>query len=177
MASIDSLRALLVEELQGLYDVEQRLTKSIPKLAENVNTPELREALNTHLAETRQHVTRLELAFADLGEEADSKTSSGMKAIINEGNDMAGDDYDEPELRDAAIIGAAQRVEHYEMAAYGTAIAHARTLGRSEIVRQLEPTLAEEKAADKTLTDIAERIVNIGTTGTTSTETRPRTSM
>ncbi len=179
MASIDSLRALLVEELQELYDAEQRLTKAIPKLAEAANTPELVNALNKHLGETRQHVTRLELAFADLGEEADTKTCSGMKALINEGDDMAGDDYDDAELRDAAIIGGAQRVEHYEIAAYGTAIAHARVLGRSEIVRQLEPTLAEEKNADRILTEIAERVVNVDarTTAAGDTEARPRTSI
>ena len=169
MAPIDSLRSLLVEELRELYDVEQRLTKAIPELVESSTTPALVEALNRHLSETRQHATRLEQAFAALDEEADTKTSAGMKALIKEGSNLAEEEYDDPELRDAAIIGAAQRVEHYEIAAYGTALAHARVLGREEIVRLLEPTLAEEKAADVALTEIAERVVNIDATTTATT--------
>jgi len=160
MASIDSLRTLLVEELRGLYDAEQRLTKAIPKLAEASSNHELIDALNSHVAETEQHVQRLEQAFADLGEDAKSETCGVMKSLINEGDDVAGDDYEQPGLRDAAIIGAAQCVEHYEIAAYGTAIAHARLLGRTEVGRLLEATLSEEKAADRTLTTIAERVVN-----------------
>ena len=161
MASIDSLQTLLVDELKDIYDAEQRLTKAIPKLAEASSNRELVTALNNHLAETQQHVSRLEQAFSDLGEDAESKTCAGMKGLIKEGDEHAGDDYDDPGLRDAAIIGSAQRVEHYEIAAYGTAMAHARLLGRNEIVRLLETTLEEEKAADKTLTDIAERVVNL----------------
>jgi ferritin-like metal-binding protein YciE len=171
MASIDSLQTLLVEELRDIYDAEQRLTKAIPKLAEASSNPELATALNRHLAETEQHVARIEQAFADLDETAEAKTCNGMKGLIKEGDETAGEDYDDPGLRDAAIIGSAQRVEHYEMAAYGTAIAHARLLGRDQVVRLLEATLAEEKAADSTLTQIAERVVNIeasnpGTSGT-----------
>jgi ferritin-like metal-binding protein YciE len=161
MASIDSLQTLLVDELKDIYDAEQRLTKAIPKLAEASSNRELVIALNNHLAETQQHVARLEQAFSDLGEDADTRTCAGMKGLIKEGDDHAGDDYDDPGLRDAAIIGSAQRVEHYEIAAYGTAMAHAKLLGRDEIVRLLDQTLQEEKAADQILTDIAERIVNV----------------
>ena len=161
MASIDSLRTLLVEELRGLYDAEQRLTKAIPKLVEASSNGELIQALNNHEAETEQHALRLEQAFADLGEDVKSETSDGIKGLISEADDIAGEDYDEPGLCDAAIIGAAQRVEHYEIAAYGTAIVHARLVGQAEIVRLLEATLAEEKNADRTLTNIAERVVNL----------------
>jgi len=160
MASIDSLRMLLVEELRDLYDAEQRLTDALPKLAEASNNSELVDAFNTHLVQTQQHVKTLEHAFADLGEDAKTHTCKGKKGLISEGDDRADEDYDEPDLRDAAIIGAAQRVEHYEIAAYGTAIAHARLLGLANVVRLLETTLADEKAADRTLTDIAERVVN-----------------
>jgi ferritin-like metal-binding protein YciE len=160
MASIDSLQALLVEELRDMYDAEQRLTQAIPKLVKSCTNRELINALNSHLGETRQHVARLEQAFSDLGEEAEAETCAGMKGIIKEGDDTAGEDYDDPGLRDAAIIGSAQRVEHYEIAAYGTAIAHARQLGQSGIATLLETTLGEEKAADEKLTTIAEQVIN-----------------
>src|SRR5689334_7696836 len=111
MASIESLNELLVSELRDLYDAEQRLTKAIPKLAEASSTEELVSALDKHLNETRQHVTRLEEAFAGLGEKAKAETCAGMKGLISEGDDHAGD-VEEGSLRDAAIIGAAQRVEH-----------------------------------------------------------------
>ena len=159
MASIDSLNELLVAELRDLYDAEQRLTKAIPKLVEASSHGELRDALNTHLVQTQQHVARLEQAFAELGEEAEEETCAGMKGLISEGDHHAGD-CEEGSLRDAVIIAAAQRVEHYEMAAYGTAIAHARLLGHESVARVLHSTLEEEKAADKTLTDIAKNVVN-----------------
>ena len=178
MASIDSLRTLLVKELRGLYDAEQRLTKAIPKLADASSNSELIQALNSHLAETEQHALRLEQAFTDLGEDIKSETGDGIKGLISEGDDIAGDDYDEPGLCDAAIIGAAQRVEHYEIAAYGTAIAHAQLLGRTDVIRLLEATLGEEKAADRTLTNIAERVVNIEARNAPGeTETHRRTTM
>jgi ferritin-like metal-binding protein YciE len=114
----------------------------------------------------------------DLGEDVKSETGDGIKGLISEGDDIAGDDYDEPGLCDAAIIGAAQRVEHYEIAAYGTAIAHARLLGRAEIIRLLEATLAEEKNADRTLTNIAERVVNLEARNVPGeTESSRRTTM
>ncbi|HUK33652.1 MAG TPA: ferritin-like domain-containing protein, partial [Vicinamibacterales bacterium] len=174
MASIDSLHALLIEELRDMYDAEQRLTKAIPKLAKASTNSELVAALNKHLSETETHVTRLEQAFRALDQDAKSNTCAGMKGLVSEGEDHADDDYDDPSLRDAAIIGSAQRVEHYEMAAYGTAIAHARQLGEDEVVRLLEATLAEEKAADRTLTTIAERGVNLQATMTEDSTARER---
>jgi ferritin-like metal-binding protein YciE len=173
MASIESLNDLLVAELRDLYDAEQRLTKAIPKLVEASSHEELADALSKHLTQTRQHVTRLEQVFAELGEEAEEETCAGMKGLISEGDDHAGD-CEEGSVRDAVIIGAAQRVEHYEMAAYGTAIAHARLLGHESIAEVLHSTLEEEKAADRTLTEIAKNVVNPD--ATPGTERRRRTT-
>lgn len=161
MPAIDSLQTLLVEELRDLYDAERRLTKAIPKMAKAATNDELREALNAHLTETEGHVTRLEQAFESLDEAARAKTCAGIKGIIEEGDEHVGEDYDDDGLRDAVIIGSAQRVEHYEMAAYGTAVAHARLLDLDEIVALLEATLEEEKTADRKLTRIAEGVVNL----------------
>lgn len=161
MATIDSLQALLVDQLRDIYDAEKRLTKALPKLVKASTNEELCSALDGHLAETQQQVTRLETAFKLLGETARAKTCAGMRGIIDEGNEHAGEDYEDDGLRDAIIIASAQKAEHYEIAAYGTAIAHARLLGQDDIVDLLEQTLAEEKTADRKLTDIAESVVNL----------------
>src|SRR5262245_60231642 len=164
MASIDSMKTLLVDELRDIYDAEKRLTKAIPKLAKKATNDQLRSALEEHLEETEQQVQRLEQAFEHLGERAKAKPCAGMKGIIEEGDEHVGEDYDDDDLRDAVIIGSAQRVEHYEMAAYGTAIAHARLLEQDEVVELLEESLGEEKAADEKLTEIAESVVNLEAT-------------
>ena len=164
MASIDSMTALLVDELRDIYDAEKRLTKAIPKLARKAANDQLRSALEEHLEETEQQVQRLEQAFEHLGERAKAKPCAGMKGIIEEGDDHVAEDYDDDDLRDAVIIGSAQRVEHYEIAAYGTAIAHARLLEQDEVVELLEESLGEEKAADEKLTEIAESVVNLEAT-------------
>ena len=161
MASIDSMNALLVDELRDIYDAEKRLTKAIPKLAKKAKNAELRSALQEHLQETEGQIARLEEAFELLGEKAKGKPCAGMKGILEEGDEHVGEDYDDDDLRDAVIIGSAQRVEHYEMAAYGTAIAHARLLEQDDVVRLLEESLEEEKAADMKLTEIAETVVNL----------------
>jgi ferritin-like metal-binding protein YciE len=161
MASIDSMNALLVEELRDIYDAEKRLTKAIPKMAKKAENEELRSALEEHLQETQGQVARLEEAFEHLGEKAKGKPCAGMRGIIEEGDEHMSEDYEDDDLRDAVIIGSAQRVEHYEMAAYGTAIAHARLLEQEEVVRLLEESLEEEKAADARLTEIAESVVNL----------------
>jgi len=161
MPSIDSLRTLLVEQLKDIYDAEKRITKALPKLIKKSTHDELKTALQNHLDETEEQVSRLERVFDELDTPAKAKTCAGMKGLLEEGDEHAGDDYDHDGLRDAAIIGAAQRVEHYEMAAYGTAIAHARLLELEDVVSLLEETLEEEKAADKTLTEIAESVVNL----------------
>jgi len=161
MATIESMTELLVDQLKDIYDAENRLTKAIPKLAKQATSDELRSALQEHWQETKEHVTRLEQAFRMLGEKAKAKPCPGMKGIIEEGNEHVGEDYEDDDLRDAVIIGSAQRVELYEMAAYGTAIAHARTLRHDDVAGILEQTLEEEKAADLKLTEIAESVVNI----------------
>jgi ferritin-like metal-binding protein YciE len=161
MASIDSMNALLVDELRDIYDAEKRLTKAIPKMAKKAENEELRSALEEHLQETQGQIARLEEAFEHLGEKAKGKPCAGMRGIIEEGEEHMSEDYEDDDLRDAVIIGSAQRVEHYEIAAYGTAIAHARLLEQEEIVRLLEETLEEEKATDARLTEIAESVVNL----------------
>ena len=161
MASIDSMNALLVDELRDIYDAEKRLTKAIPKLAKKAKNEELRAALQEHLQETEGQIARLEEAFEHMGERAKGKPCAGMRGIIEEGEEHVSEDYEDDDLRDAVIIGSAQRVEHYEMAAYGTAIAHARLLEQEEVVRLLEESLEEEKAADMKLTEIAESVVNL----------------
>ena len=174
MASIDSLRTLLGEQLKDLYDAEKRLTKAIPKMAKKASNDELKRALQTHLGETEEHVTRLEEAFEYLDMRPKAKPCAGMKGILEEGDEHVGEDYEDDGLRDAVIIGSAQRVEHYEMAAYGTAIAHARLLEMNEVVNLLEETLNEEKAADKKLTDIAESVVNLDAASGEEEEARAR---
>jgi len=161
MASIDSMNALLVDELRDIYDAEKRLTKAIPKLAKKASNDDLRSALEEHLQETEGQIARLEEAFEHLGERAKGKPCAGMRGILEEGNEHVGEDYEDDDLRDAVIIGSAQRVEHYEMAAYGTAIAHARVLQQDDIVQLLEESLEEEKAADAKLSEIAESVVNL----------------
>lgn len=161
MSSIDSLRALLIEELKDIYDAENRLTKAIPKMVKKSTNDQLKTALQDHLAQTEEHVSRIEQAFEHLDQSAKAKSCAGMKGIIEEGDEHGGENYHHDGLRDAAIIGAAQRVEHYEIAAYGTVIAHARLLGLDEVASLLEETLREEKAADEKLTAIAESVVNV----------------
>ena len=161
MATVDSLKSLLIEQVKDLYDAEKRLTKAIPKLAKASTNDELQSALREHLDETETQVSRLEQVFELLDERPKSKPCKAMKGLIEEGDEHAKEDYDDDDLRDAMIIGSAQRVEHYEIAGYGTAIAHARLLELDDVVELLEATLEEEKAADVKLTQIAESIVNL----------------
>jgi len=161
MATVDSFKTLFVEQIKDLYDAEKRLTKAIPKLAKASANEELITALKDHLGETQNHVSRLEQVFELLEEKAKGKPCKAMQGLIEEGDEHAKEDYDDDDLRDAMIIGSAQRVEHYEIAGYGTAIAHARLLGLDEVVELLEATLTEEKAADEKLTEIAETVVNL----------------
>jgi ferritin-like metal-binding protein YciE len=154
MAKPDSLQSLYLDEIKDLYDAENRIVKALPKLAEASTNPMLRDAFNEHLQVSRGHVKRLETIFADLGEKASGKTCNGIKGIIDEGSDAL--DYDAGSMKDAALIGGAQRVEHYEIAAYGTARTWAEHLGRTADVQLLDQTLQEEKEADRKLTAIAE---------------------
>lgn len=158
--AIKNLNELFLHELEDLYDAEQQLVEALPKMAENSTDAGLATAFRNHLAETKDHVSRLEQAFATLGEEPETRTCDGMKGLIKEAEKMIAEDAD-PTVKDAALISAAQRVEHYEIAAYGTLRIWAATMGMVEVVQLLEDTLEEEKAADQTLTMIAEGRVNI----------------
>ena len=154
MAKVANLKELYLEELEDLYDAEKRIVKALPKVAEAASDPQLRSALMHHLEQTKEHVSRLERVFQGLGQSAKSKTCDGMKGILNEGEDTI-DDIDDPAVRDAGIIAAAQRVEHYEIAAYGTVRTWAEQLNDTQGARMLEETLREEKEADKKLSGIA----------------------
>lgn len=152
---LKSLEDLLVHELEDLLSAEQQLIEALPRMSEAATDSQLKAALNKHLGETKTHVTRLKKAFKAMGKEAKAVTCKGMEGLIKEGDEVAKDATD-PATRDAGLIGAAQRVEHYEIAAYGTARAHARQLGLQEIGDLLQTTLDEEGAADKKLTQLAE---------------------
>ncbi|PYQ69644.1 MAG: ferritin-like domain-containing protein [Acidobacteria bacterium] len=159
MANMESLEELLQEELKDMYDAEKQLTKALPKLAKKATTPDLQDAFEEHLRQTEQHMERLEQVFDQLGMPVKGKTCKGMKNLIAEGNDMIAD-ADDDATRDAIMIAAAQKVEHYEIAAYGTLRTWANVLGHREIASMLEDTLEEEKETDQKLTGIAEGFVN-----------------
>ena len=159
MASVASLREHLVEELNDLLNAEQQLIEALPKMAERASSRELRAAFKAHLAETRQHEKRAAQALKKLGEKASGKTCEAMKGLLEEGQELM-DGADAGALRDAMMITAAQKVEHYEIASYGTVGTYARVLGEKGVAALLEQTLKQEKAADKKLTAIAERSVN-----------------
>ena len=154
---METLRALYIEELKDLYSAETQITKALPKLVETATNSSLRQAFESHLEETRNHVTRLEQIFEGLDESPKGKTCEGMKGLLKEGDERAGEKGD-ADVLDAGIISAAQRVEHYEIAGYGSARTYAELLGENEAVRLLSETLEEEKAADTKLTQVARRI-------------------
>jgi ferritin-like metal-binding protein YciE len=157
---LESLRDLLIDEIQDLYDAEQQITKALPKMEKSASSPELKAAFRKHLGETEGQVKRLEQVFEQLGQPAKGKTCKGMQGLIAEGEEKIKADA-EPEVLDAALIGAAQKVEHYEIACYGTARSHARLLNQQDCVNLFEQTLAEEKATDEALTELAESTVNV----------------
>jgi ferritin-like metal-binding protein YciE len=155
--SVDTIEKLFVEELKDLYSAENQITKALPKMVKAAKSNELRSAFEHHLKETEGHVQRLEQAFEILGTAAKGKTCEGMKGVLEEGETML-KETQEGEVRDVALISAAQRVEHYEMAAYGTVRSYAERLGKPQVVQLLQKTLDEEKAADKKLTDISKQV-------------------
>ncbi|HEU4983115.1 MAG TPA: ferritin-like domain-containing protein [Acidobacteriaceae bacterium] len=155
----ETLRELMIDELQDLHSAEQQIVKALPKLIKASHNPSLKQAFEHHLEETKNHVTRLEKIFKHLSESPKGKTCEGMKGLLKEGEERISDGG-EPEVVDAGIISAAQRVEHYEIAAYGSARTYAELLGDREAVRLLSETLEEEKAADAKLTQVA-RTVNV----------------
>ncbi len=159
MAEVTSLRGHLIEELRDLLDAEQQLTRALPQFAQAAASPMLRTAFENHLKETRRHLERLEQAIESLGETPRARRCDGMRGLLTEGNSHVRG-TPKGALRDAIMITSAQKVEHYEMAAYGTARTYAAVLGRSDVARLLDDTLEEEKAADQKLTAIAESSVN-----------------
>jgi ferritin-like metal-binding protein YciE len=159
MAKLTSLNDLLIEDLKDLYDAEHQLTKALPKIAAAANSPELKSAFTSHLRETEGHIQRLEQVFSLLGEKATRKTCKAMKGLLEEGDEVLKEDAT-PEVKDAALIGAAQKVEHYEMAGYGTVRTFALSLGLDEVANVLQQNLEEEGKADRKLTMIAESRIN-----------------
>jgi ferritin-like metal-binding protein YciE len=157
--ALDTMQELLIEELRDIHNAEQQLVKALPKLASAATTPSLQDAFQDHLADTEGQVRRLEQIFEALGQKSGGRKCKGMEGLIEEADEMAGEKGAEA-VRDAGIIAAAQRVEHYEIAAYGCAITHARLLGLEDIADLLEENLAEEKAADERMSAIAEQEVN-----------------
>jgi ferritin-like metal-binding protein YciE len=151
------LRELYIGELRDLYSAENQLVKALPKLAKACFSDELRQGFTEHLEQTKGHVQRLEQIFDMLEESPKGKKCAGMEGLIEEGSEVMEEDF-EDSIMDAALIGAAQRVEHYEIAAYGTARAFAETLGETEHVSLLESTLEEEKETDEKLTELASQI-------------------
>jgi ferritin-like metal-binding protein YciE len=156
---MEALQKLLLHELSDLYSAEQQLVKALPKLIQNATSRELQQALKEHLSVTEKQVKRLDQAFEALGEEREEMKCKGMAGLVAEGEEIIKEGF-EDSTQDAGIIGAAQRVEHYEIAAYGTARTLAQTLRNTDVARLLEETLEEEKEADQRLTQIAESVVN-----------------
>lgn len=159
MAETGTLHEAFIDELRDIYDGEKQLTKALPKMAKAANSPELRDAIETHLEETRQQVQRLEQVFASIEEKPRGKHCDGLAGIIEEAQALMEEDFDES-TADACLIAAAQRAEHYEMATYGTLVAWARAMGHEEAADLLQETLDEEKAADEKLNALAEGGIN-----------------
>jgi ferritin-like metal-binding protein YciE len=158
--SMDSLKDLYIDELKDLYNAENQLLKALPKMAKKASAPELKRAFQDHLVQTEGHVNRLEKIFKGLGEKPTGKTCKAMKGLVEEGKEIIEEDGDESVL-DAALIGAAQRVEHYEIAGYGVVRTFASLLGENSAVDLLQRTLNEEGETDKKLTALAETVINV----------------
>jgi len=157
---LQTLQDLLVHELKDLYSAETQLVKALPKMVKAATNEDLKTGFEDHLEETRNHVTRLEEAARTLGCKLTGHRCKAMEGLIEEGAELISEDAEDM-VRDAGLIGAAQRVEHYEMAGYGTARALAECLGFGDVVRLLNETLDEERAADEKLTELAETTINV----------------
>lgn len=157
------LKELYIDELKDLYSAENQLVKALPKMAKGAVSDELRQGFEEHLEQTKGHVQRLERIFKALGESPKGKKCKGMEGLIEEGSEVLEEGYD-GNILDAALIGAAQRVEHYEIAGYGTVRAMAEELGESEHVSLLTETLEEEKETDERLTELAQEANTAGNT-------------
>jgi len=159
MAQAGTLHEAFIEELRDTYDAEKQLIKALPKLAKAAASTDLRTAFETHLEETRGHVERLEQVFESLDEKPRGKHCEGIAGIIEEGKSIMEEEFDDATM-DACLIAAGQRAEHYEMAAYGTLIAWAQSMGHTEATNLLQGILDEEKAADQKLSSLAEGGIN-----------------
>jgi ferritin-like metal-binding protein YciE len=171
-----TLKSVFVDELRDLYNAEQQLIRALPKMAKTATSEELRKGFEEHLEQTKEHATRIEKIFGGLGEPVKGKKCKGMEGIVAEGSEVMSEDY-EGAVMDAALISAAQRVEHYEIAAYGSVHAYAELMGESDAASLLEQTLEEEKEADQKLTDLSKQInqeAYQGGTGEEEGETKPR---
>lgn len=158
MPKLNTLEVLLAHEIKDLYSAETQLVKALPKMAEAAASEELQEAFNNHLEETKGQVTRLEEVAELLGITPRGKTCKAMKGLLEEGSETI-EEEGEPVVKDLALIGAAQKVEHYEIAGYGTARALAEALELDDVVELLQATLDEEEVTDQNLTAIAEQLV------------------
>lgn len=158
-SAAEGLRDLFIDSLKDIYWAEKALTKALPKMAKNATTPNLISAINDHLAVTQEQVARLEEVFASIGEKAVAKKCDAMDGLIKEGEGIL-EETEVGAVRDAGIIAASQKIEHYEIATYGTLVAFAKTLGEDEAADLLGATLAEEKEADVTLTEAAYNTIN-----------------
>jgi ferritin-like metal-binding protein YciE len=157
--SLDSLEKLFLEELKDVYNAEKQILRALPRMAKAADSPELQQAFTKHLRETEGQVQRLERVFQNLGQSVRGKTCKGMQGLLEEGKEVLEKDG-EPSVIDAALIASAQRVEHYEIAAYGCLRTYAQLLGYSEAEQLLQQTLNEEEAADKKLTQLGESGIN-----------------
>ncbi len=173
MAKVSTLEELFLEELRDLYDAEKQLTKALPKMARAASSEELRAAFEEHLQQTEGQVERLEQIFESLGEKATGKKCAAMAGLVKEGDEIASE-VEGTAVRDAGLIAAAQKVEHYEIAGYGSARTHAQMIGNEEAAQLLEETLDEEKETDERLTELAENTVNQDAAAVTAeTEEKP----
>jgi ferritin-like metal-binding protein YciE len=159
MSKMATLDELFIDELSDLYDAEKQLTKALPKMAKAATSNQLKQAFQEHLAQTQGHVERLEQIFESLAQDNSGKKCAAMAGLIKEGDELASD-TEETAVRDAGLIAAAQKVEHYEIAGYGSARAHAEILEHTSAVRLLDETLAEEKETNEKLNSLAEMGIN-----------------
>lgn len=171
-----TLKELYVDELRDIYSAEQQLTKALPKMAKASTSEQLRAGFEQHLEQTKGHIERLQQIFDLLGEKPTGKKCKGMEGLVSEGAEMIEDDKLEGEVKDAGLISAAQRVEHYEIAAYGCVRTYAELLGEKKAVELLEATLQEEKVTDQKLTELAEDINLEAAEGEQETPRKSRTA-
>jgi len=157
---LETLRDLMCHELKDIYDAEHQITEALPVMAREASAPDLKNAFTEHLEQTRTHISRLEQVFQQLGVPAERQTCAGMKGLLTEGKQLMKENAD-PDVMDAGLIAAAQRVEHYEMAAYGTVRTYASELGDQSICSLLQQTLDEEGETDKKLTRLAVGHINL----------------